>query len=605
MTSDPSNDERTIEHLLSDLQYGTILARLDAARALGELGDARGLDPLIEALGDRDWHVCQAALVALGKLDEVRAVEPIITSLTREDIRRDLGRAFGIARPACAALARLGEPGFRALLRVLHDFEDNEAIGVSAAHALGALRDPRTIDVLIHALTSPVDEVGQEAAVALRDLGERAVSSLVAALQDIESRHRERYAHMALTWIGAPAVPPLLDALRRSSDRNMRAKAASILGSIHDDRAHEPLQRALHNSDMYVRHEAAIALSAWQDAEGLETLLSALGEGDRCWDDGIAYALRQIGDQALEGLIRVLLDQDRPTAARASAAYALGWIENKRAADALLVVLHDADPVVRARAAGALGQLQTERAASQLTDALRDDDAAVRQQAAQALTAIGAPQAFDALVRFVSDPNEDKAVQRSALMSLGLRFRERAIPLLRRASIEDDPALRGTAMVTLNRLGEPGVQVLLETVQGKAPAELLQQVQGNLRATRTLAIGLLGTRREPRAVEPLIALLEDPDPALRRSAANAVSGIGDERAAEPLLAALRDPDPFVRASAARAMASLGDERAIPDLLRLYDESEANPRLGPFGRDQFLAAVLAIKRRQQVRQPGEA
>jgi HEAT repeat protein len=55
--------------------------RAAAAEALGKIGDARAVEPLIGMLGDEDSDVRYDAAEALGKIGDVRAVEPLIKAL--------------------------------------------------------------------------------------------------------------------------------------------------------------------------------------------------------------------------------------------------------------------------------------------------------------------------------------------------------------------------------------------------------------------------------------------------------------------------------------------------------------------------------------------
>jgi ankyrin repeat protein len=72
----------------------------------------------------------------------------------------------------------------------------------------------------------------------------------------------------------------------------------------------------------------------------------------------------------------------------------------------------------------------------------------------------------------------------------------------------------------------------------------------------------LGRVGGARAVDPLIAALNDAGPGVRLQAAEALGHIGDPRAVDPLIALLKDPEPFVRVGVARALGHIGDPRAI-------------------------------------------
>lgn len=74
--------------------------------------------------------------------------------------------------------------------------------------------------------------------------------------------------------------------------------------------------------------------------------------------------------------------------------------------------------------------------------------------------------------------------------------------------------------------------------------------------------------------ERLGELLEDPDPDMRRTAAEALGKIGHQSANAGLLAALSDQDARVRAAAALSLGRLGDRQSVVALIRrLADSAE--------------------------------
>lgn len=92
------------------------------------------------------------------------------------------------------------------------------------------------------------------------------------------------------------------------------------------------------------------------------------------------------------------------------------------------------------------------------------------------------------------------------------------------------------------------------------------------RQTAALIIGL--NFKDRKAVEPLIELLStDPYLYARAAAARALGRIGDLRALEPLIAALDDENADVRSSAAGALGDIGHPKTIePLILLLGDDS---------------------------------
>ncbi|HAH20008.1 MAG TPA: hypothetical protein DCL49_03795, partial [Candidatus Omnitrophica bacterium] len=69
-----------VEPLIRALGNRTYRIRCGAARALGEIGDARAVEPLIKILGDGERYSAYAA-EALGKIGDARAVNPLIKAV--------------------------------------------------------------------------------------------------------------------------------------------------------------------------------------------------------------------------------------------------------------------------------------------------------------------------------------------------------------------------------------------------------------------------------------------------------------------------------------------------------------------------------------------
>jgi HEAT repeat protein len=84
----------------------------------------------------------------------------------------------------------------------------------------------------------------------------------------------------------------------------------------------------------------------------------------------------------------------------------------------------------------------------------------------------------------------------------------------------------------------------------------------------------LGEIKDARAVEPLIAALQDKDAEFREEVARALGEIKDPRADAALTAALKDPEPNVIHAAANALGQIGDPQAVNVLLTALREHNA-------------------------------
>jgi hypothetical protein len=97
----------------------------------------------------------------------------------------------------------------------------------------------------------------------------------------------------------------------------------------------------------------------------------------------VVMELIQYGEDAIDPLIALLMDEDSDV--RVHASTALGWIGGRDAVQPLLVALQDEDPYVRRYAARAMCWVVDETAVEGLIRSLQDDDNYVRQYAARAL----------------------------------------------------------------------------------------------------------------------------------------------------------------------------------------------------------------------------
>ncbi len=118
-----------------------------------------------------------------------------------------------------------------------------------------------------------------------------------------------------------------------------------------------------------------------------------------------------------------------------------------------------------------------------------------------------------------------------AIYSLRCSRRKSAVPMLIQAL--DDPELRDAALSVLADRKDaaeavPKLISLLPIVDGGTKVEVIEA---------------LGAARDPRAVEPLAELLNDPDDWVRRHAAGVLGELGDHRALEPLVDLLRKAEP--------------------------------------------------------------
>lgn len=229
-----------------------------------------------------------------------------------------------------------------------------------------------------------------------------------------------------------------------------------------------------------------------------------------------ASAARQLGLARPLGVWNELLAalDDPDPAVGLAAADALGRINDPAAIPGLLIAVEHPSQSIRLGAARALGMLGVEAAVEPLRAMLLQGEGLEVSVAGEALGRIGGPEATDALVKALADPQ---------------------------------PTARWhVAMAALERMGDPAVAPL---------AAKLDSPAAHVRRNAAQALGWIGS---PLATQALTnALSEDRDVMVRGQAAWALGEIGDPAARRALeRAQLRDPAVEVQTAAEWALASV-------------------------------------------------
>jgi HEAT repeat protein len=149
--------------------------------AIEKLGTA-AVDPLIEALQDKEGTVRKFAASLLGKLGEPRAIEPLGMALY--DLHHEVGKV------AAESLARFGIPAVDILVGALSHPE--MWIRIHAIGALTQIRDSRVTPILLEMLNDPEREVKKRV---IQSLGQLKDPRSSPALQEIVSNRADRELH--------------------------------------------------------------------------------------------------------------------------------------------------------------------------------------------------------------------------------------------------------------------------------------------------------------------------------------------------------------------------------------------------------------------------
>jgi HEAT repeat protein len=378
-----------------------------AAIAFRSIGEP-SVEPLMAALGHRDWRVRANAIWALGNRwgpgDELpgntrqRLEQHLFAALKDEHprVRKYAVKLLGIM----AGRRKLDNPrAAEILIAALSD--KHLGVRAEAAAALGAMRDPRAVEPLIAALKAQsADEL--------------------AAAPGINGEYSMLYSLFEKVKLANATIGEALDAFARKikcrwvsfRDRDtneysaVRVEAARALGQIGDLRAIEPLIAAIEDRDPEVRVQAVAAVRNLQDPRVPEVLIAALD--DDHWSVR-AMAITHLGsfkNPDFFGTLVTALTTDESPGVRARAAEALAGFNDLRATEPLIATLRDENSYVRWHTAEALKDLKDPRAVEPLIAALSDEDHITRRRVIAALGELKDTRAVEPLIALLEDQND-------------------------------------------------------------------------------------------------------------------------------------------------------------------------------------------------------
>jgi len=269
--------------------------RYGAASNLWSMGSEAktALQPLIEALGDKDADVRGMAGMAIGVIgaDPVLAVPPLLQLLNTEQeksVREKVAEALGNIGPGAASAI----PDLVQMLKV-------EKMPHAAA-ALGKIkRDPQVcVPALVAGLTDT--SLREPAATALVEFGpdaKIAIPHLITNLKNADSYVRY-YSAAVLQSIGPEAkeAAPALKLALQDEDVQVRTTAACALGHIGQDRdpALPVLLHAVYDEDLRGDVIRCIGEFGVDGEKAIPILIKLLNDDDAHVSRGAAFSLERI-----------------------------------------------------------------------------------------------------------------------------------------------------------------------------------------------------------------------------------------------------------------------------------------------------------------------
>ncbi|MFC1736912.1 HEAT repeat domain-containing protein [Candidatus Hydrogenedentota bacterium] len=307
-----------------------------AARALGNLGDSRAVEPLLKALRKRDKAMRAAAARALGNFRDPRVTQALLKARKDKDAN--------VRSAAVGAIGKCGES--RAFDLLAEDlFKNDDVVCAAAAEALGELGDSRAIELLRKALSIKEEDVKPTS-----------VDKDVPFLKAINDP--------AITDMSTLPTP------------NAFITIAAALAKLREPVGYDIIIKGLLYGDFSEGLAAAEALGKLGDARAVEPLVQTLQMKE---EKGVAEKLSNVA--SLEGVAYCI--ENRLALWRRAAANALAELRDSTAVEPLRKALNDNDESIQSACSEALGKLD----AAAFTDRKRDEVESAPEEPASTIKA--------------------------------------------------------------------------------------------------------------------------------------------------------------------------------------------------------------------------
>jgi HEAT repeat protein len=295
--------------------------RFEAACCLGVVREVSSVPQLIKVLEkEKDISVRQAAIMTcLSFGEDAKAAVPILAKMVVEEYDKQYGYGNGgsIGTDAARALSNIGEPAVSALACIVMDVKLKKDIRRTALSALGSMTG--------HAKPVAARAICQT----LSDRDEKLRCDTAFTLGKLRVSNKQISA-------------ALLVAIAEDSPR-VRLESVTALGKMHeaDEQVRAALLVATADQSPYVRIEAATSIYHFdpQNPVVLATIIPGLDEREASVRGSACFALERIGapkaNPAIPKLANLVSDTD--TSVRLKAIYALSTMAAQKANIALAI----------------------------------------------------------------------------------------------------------------------------------------------------------------------------------------------------------------------------------------------------------------------------
>jgi len=363
--------------------------QVDAATALGKIGDKRAVKPLIGIINDGGDYSkifivlrTESSIRALAKIGDKRAVKPLIRQLNDSKVK------IYIREEAATALGELGDTSaIEPLLEFINS--DKKTIYTKAASADGAAaaalvkldpawRNSEACEAIISELITIItsDKFSHSNVEVIYSLviidSNMARDIIISELKTLPHQNSKiKPLLKALGNTGEAGIDELIRLLKNADSDWIRNSVIDVLRYKSGSKVTESLIYVLEDKYGSIRFNVVDALAARKDPRAVEALMNLLETTDD--DKSSLYIIKKLAQNGYKGmdelLINMMNDIDGVTRIKRSIARDLGNLSTKKSVDALIKALDDED--IRDAVIRALGNSEDPRAVEPLINILK------------------------------------------------------------------------------------------------------------------------------------------------------------------------------------------------------------------------------------------
>ncbi|MEE8484806.1 MAG: HEAT repeat domain-containing protein [Nitrospinota bacterium] len=570
-----------IEVLTGRFKSKDFSTRRLAAKKLGELGDDRGVRPLIRLLGDDAWQVRNTVIDALIKIRDNSSIQPLIDCLGDEEP--------SIRNSAMSVLNEMGEDVIKPLTELLLG-GGSEALRIFCAITLGHFKSSENVAALISVLKDNAENIRHAAVEALGNIGSPdAVVPLIEALKK-ESRWSQFPYIYALGKIGDErACPVCIEAL---DDEILCYPAVIALGNIGDIAGLDPLLEMVGKSDdPTILKACAVGLA--DIVFSVETFAKI--ERQTYFHSAAIKRIKRIDSESFFGiLVKLLHSQDLRE--WQSAFLLLRYVKGRLPLPELFGLFTDENKEDNLREliiqAGAVGL-------KEIKDTLKSPEKEIQSNLIRIIGVLGEPGDGNCLIPFLDSPSSE--LVSDTLKSLGMLNAAGSFDRMAEFLASNEETVRNSAVGGIAMLAD-------KKITGKVKAILDSENE----YVRRGGYRILGFNKVPGVIEALIEGLIDASPIVRSGAVQSLGYIGvshkglmeNKGNAEALTRMLMDEDIDVKIEAVLALGRINHAETNDMLIEVLDSYESILRrhtirsIGNVGLGKAVPSLCALMQKEK-------